>query len=520
MMTGVASKSRDKSRCPCFRVQLLETDMPPANSTPSTIVIFGASGDLTSRKLIPALYSLHRKARLPAGTKIVGVSRTEYSHDAWRKELGESTAKAAGEAFAQDSWNAFAANVFYSPGDITDGPSFERLSKLLAEIEGDASRGRVYYLSTAPRFYEPAILALGEHGMADESRGSRRIVIEKPFGTNQATAHRLNEVVHQAFRERQVFRIDHYLGKETVQNLFVFRFANTIFEPIWNRNYIDHVQITVAEEVDVGHRGDYYDTAGVLRDMFQNHLLQLLSITAMEPPVRFEADAVRNEKVKVLRAIQPMAAAQVSENTVRGRYRGYLDAKHIPPTSQTATFASLRLDVDNWRWKGVPFYLRSGKAMSCRTTQIVVQFREPPHMMFGNGQASHCDANRLVIQVQPAEGIQLQLQTKVPDSAMQLRLTDLDFRFQGRFTGELPEAYERLLLDAISGDASLFARADEVELAWGIIDPILAAWESTGKPALAEYEPGLWGPEESTEWMQQWQGRCWFDICPVLRPGT
>jgi glucose-6-phosphate 1-dehydrogenase len=275
------------------------------------------------------------------------------------------------------------------------------------------------------------------------------------------------------------------------------------------------VQITVAEEVDVGHRGDYYDTAGVLRDMFQNHLLQLLTITAMEPPVRFEADAVRNEKVKVLRAIAPMAATQAAANSVRGRYRGYLDAKHVSPTSQTATFASLRLDVDNWRWKGVPFYLRSGKAMSCRTTQIVVQFREPPHMMFGDGRTSHCDANRLVIQVQPAEGIQLQLQTKVPDSAMQLRLTDLDFQFKGRFTGQLPEAYERLLLDAIMGDASLFARADEVELAWGIIDPILAAWEATGEPKLAEYEPGLWGPVESSEWME-WQGRCWFDNCPVL----
>ncbi len=485
------------------------------SAAPSTIVIFGASGDLTSRKLIPALYSLHRKGRLPEGTKIVGVSRTEFSHDAWRGELAVSTAAAAGDGFATDTWATFARRVFYVPGDITKSESFARLESQLGEIEGDAACDRVYYLSTAPRFYEPAILALGEHGMADESRGRRRVVIEKPFGTDRQSARKLNEVTHRSFREEQVFRIDHYLGKETVQNLFVFRFANTIFEPIWNRNYIDHVQITVAEEVDVGHRGDYYDTAGVLRDMFQNHLLQLLTIAAMEPPVRFEADAVRNEKVKVLRAIGPMTAEQVATNTVRGRYRGYLEEKDVAADSRTATFASLRLDVDNWRWKDVPFYLRSGKAMSCRTTQIVVQFREPPHMMFGDGRHSHCDANRLVIQVQPAEGIQLQLQTKVPDSAMQMRLTDLDFRFQGRLAGQLPEAYERLLLDALSGDASLFSRADEVELAWGIIDPILAAWEDSAEPSLAEYERGLWGPQSSTDWMEG-QGRCWFDNCPVL----
>jgi glucose-6-phosphate 1-dehydrogenase len=306
------------------------------------------------------------------------------------------------------------------------------------------------------------------------------------------------------------------LGKETVQNVLVLRFANTIFEPVWNRNYVDHVQITVAEEVLVGRRGAYYDTSGVLRDMFQNHLLQLLMITAMEAPVRYKADAIRDEKVKVLQAIHPLSDEEVSQHTVRGQYRGYLGEPGVGTNSQAATFAAVRLEVDNWRWQGVPFYLRSGKGMSCRTTQIVIQFRQPPTMLFQSGPRIHREANRLVIQVQPAEGIQLHFQSKVPDAGMQLRLTDLDFRFSREFKSELPEAYQRLLLDALAGDASLFARADEVELAWGIIDPIVAAWQKRAQPQLCTYETGLWGPDESTRWIQQ-QGREWFDTCPVIQ---
>jgi len=317
------------------------------------------------------------------------------------------------------------------------------------------------------------------------------------------------------FREEQVYRIDHYLGKETVQNILVLRFANSIFEPVWNRNYIDHVQITVAEEVHVGRRGGYYDQAGVLPDMFQNHLLQLLMVVAMEAPVRFAANPVRDEKVKVLAAIRALEGRAVAADTLRGQYRGYRNEPGVASESQTATFAALRLAVDNWRWQGVPFYLRSGKAMSCRTTQIVIQFRSPPHMVFNSHTTTTCEANRLVIQVQPAEGIQLHFQTKVPDAGMQLRMTDLDFRFQKEFSGVMPDAYQRLLLDTFIGDASLFARSDEVELAWGIIDPILAAWQETHQPELLVYEPGLWGPEESTQWMQR-QGRQWFDSCPVL----
>ncbi|HMO85006.1 MAG TPA: glucose-6-phosphate dehydrogenase, partial [Lacipirellulaceae bacterium] len=384
-----------------------------------------------------------------------------------------------------------------------------------AEIEGSDAAPRLYYLSMAPRFYETTIEQLGRSGLAAENGAPRRVVVEKPFGVDLASAHRLNEALHHAFSERQVYRIDHYLGKETVQNLLVLRFANTIFEPVWNRNYIDHVQITVAEEVEVGKRAGYYDSAGVMRDMVQNHLLQLLMITAMEAPVRYEADAIRNEKVKVLDAVRPIAADAVRRETLRGQYRGYTASDEVAPTSRTATFAALRLWIDNWRWQGVPFYLRSGKAMSCRTTQIVIQFREPPQRLFAAGSRNLCESNRLVIQIQPAEGIQLHFQTKVPDEGMKLRQTDLSFDYQREFRRGMPEAYERLLLDSLEGDASLFARADEVEAAWRVCDPVIRAWHSDDKPTLYMYDPGGWGPEECGGWMQA-QGRQWFDACPVL----
>ncbi|MFN0020573.1 MAG: glucose-6-phosphate dehydrogenase [Pirellulaceae bacterium] len=482
---------------------------------PHTIIIFGASGDLTSRKLIPALFLLFKKGRLPKETRVVGVARTKYSHEEWRKELTESTKKFAGKQFDEGKWQEFAQSIFYHAGDISSTADIAALAKYIGETEKNLPSTRLYYLATMPSLYGPAAAQLGKAGMADESAGVRRVIIEKPFGTDLASAKKLNHEVHEYFSEQQVYRIDHYLGKETVQNLLVLRFANTIFEPIWNRNYIDHVQITVAEDVEVGSRGGYYDHAGVLRDMFQNHLLQLMMITAMEAPVRFQADFVRDEKVKVLRAVRQMTGADFAQNTVRGQYDGYRQAKEVAKESQTATFAALRLHVDNWRWKNVPFYLRSGKAMSCRTTQIVIQFREPPQMMFGEGPRSHMDANRLVIQIQPAEGIQLHFQTKVPDAGMKLRLTDLDFKFSREFTGEMPDSYQRLLLDALNGDASLFARSDEVEVAWSIIDPIIAAWQSAAAPPLGTYPLGDWGPAWSDEWMKN-QGRQWFDVCPVL----
>jgi glucose-6-phosphate 1-dehydrogenase len=484
---------------------------------PATFVIFGASGDLTSRKLVPALYKLHRKGRLNGGMRVVGFSRSPYAHDQWRAELAATTAKFAGEEFDETAWAAFAENVFYHAGDIGQGDSFDHLRDFLAELDDGAATTRVYYLSTAPKFYAPAVEQLGRTGLAAESEGApRRLVIEKPFGTDLASAKELNAAIHRVFAEHQVYRIDHYLGKETVQNLLVLRFANTIFEPVWNRNYIDHVQITVAEEVDVGKRAGYYDGAGVVRDMVQNHMLQLLMITAMEPPVRYEADSVRNEKVKVLHAVRRFTADQVHSDTFRGQYRGYSKSDEVPSTSRTATFAAMKLWIDNWRWQDVPFYLRSGKAMSCRTTQIVIQFREPPQKLFAAAGRNLCQANRLVVQIQPAEGIQLHFQTKVPDAGMKLRQTDLNFDYQQEFRRAMPEAYERLLLDAVEGDASLFARADEVEAAWRVCDPVIAEWQSHDKPSLYMYDPGGWGPDESTEWMQT-QGRDWFDTCPVLR---
>jgi len=481
----------------------------------STIAIFGASGDLTERKLILALYQLDLKGRLPGPTRILGISRSSFTDESWRSELRGTTAEHLGAPLKPDAWDRFAARVHYQPADLSRSDDMSAVAARLARMEEGRPATRLYYLATSPTLYEPAIVQLGAAGMAEQQQAPRRIIVEKPFGTDLASARRLNERIHQVFAEEQIYRIDHYLGKETVQNILVLRFANSIFEPLWNRSFIDHVQITVAEEVTARERGNYYDTAGILRDMFQNHLLQLMTFVAMEVPARFDAKLVRDEKVKVLESVRPLAGEGVSRDTVRGQYEGYRGEQGVAAGSSTATFAAIKLQIDNWRWKGVPFYLRSGKAMSCRTTQIVVQFRSPPHLMFDSVSGGEVPANRLVIQIQPAEGIQLYFQTKVPDGGMRVRQTHLDFSFQRAFNSALPDAYQRLLLDALSGDASLFARSDEVELAWRIVDPILEAWDGGDAPPLFPYHPGAWGPTEAAAWMQK-QGREWFDVCPVL----
>ncbi len=483
-------------------------------TTPWTFVLFGASGDLTRRKLVPALYRLHLRGRLPEGSTIVGMSRSDLADDEFRNLLEAAAREHLPHDYRASSWQSFAESIRYVAGDVTAAGDLAILRDRLDELDhGQADR--ILYLATAPSLYEAALEHIGESGLSEQSHDRKsRVVIEKPFGTDLPSARHLNEVIHRWFSEDQVYRIDHYLGKETVQNLLVLRFANSIFEPVWNRNYVDHVQITVAEEVLVGSRGPYYDKAGVLRDMVQNHLLQLMMITAMEAPARSEADAIRNEKVKILEAVRALHGADFAQSTLRGQYAGYRDEQGVAAASETATFTALKLFIDNWRWQGVPFYLRSGKGMSCRTTQIVVQFREPPHMLFGDRPAF--DSNRLVVQIQPAEGIQLHFQTKVPDAGMRLQMTELDFDFRRAFPGPSPDAYERLLQDVATGDASLFARSDEVELAWGIIDPIMGAWESPAAPALEVYEPGGWGPAHCADWMRS-QDREWFDACPVLR---
>ncbi|MBQ6616647.1 MAG: glucose-6-phosphate dehydrogenase [Thermoguttaceae bacterium] len=482
-----------------------------------TIVIFGASGDLTSRKLIPALFNLYCKGRLPDGTRIVGVSRSEMTSQAWRDKLQGTTGQFSESGFDESKWSLFSQLVEYFPGDVNLSETFTRLDAFLSQLEGGALTGRMFYLAMAPQTYQTIVEQLGRAGMAKQSDAAswRRIVLEKPFGTDRASAIALNAFIHQWFDESQIYRIDHYLGKETVANIMVLRFANTIFEPIWNRNHIDNVQITAAEETIIGRRAGYYEKSGVLRDMFQNHLLQLLILTAMEAPSRFEPDIVRDEKVKVLRAIRPMTMQTAATDSLRSQYRTYRDEPDVDPRSQTATFGIVKFYLENWRWQGVPFYLRSGKAMSCRTTQIVIQFKKPPHFIFDSQKNVNPEANKLVLQIQPAEGIKLYFQTKTPDAGMAMRQTSLDFNFQSGLSATIPDSYQRLLLDVIQGDASLFARADEVELAWSVIDPIQQAWDS-GVPPLSFYESGMWGPEQAFDWMEQQDGRQWFDVCPVI----
>ena len=471
---------------------------------PTVIAIFGVTGDLARRKLIPSLYSNFIKGRLPERLRIVGVGRREWTDATLIEHAHQSLRKYAAAIYAERAWDRFRPMLSYSKVNLPQPETYRTLKGDLDALDNGCSN-RLYYLSIAPEFYQDVICNLGALGMARENGGAanpswRRIVIEKPFGYNMETAKSLNRVVHSVFNESQVYRIDHYLGKETAQNILFMRFANTIFEPVWNRSHISNVQVTVAETVDVGTRAGYYDRSGVMRDMVQNHLLQLLSLIAMEPPSAFDADALRNEKVKVLQA----ARAVRLENTVRGQYDGYRRADGVAPDSITPTFSALKLFIDNWRWKDIPFYLRSGKAMRQKTTQVNIQFKRPPNSIFELTETGDHSRNMLSICIQPDEGIHLTIEAKIPDRQI-AKSVDMELHYDNAFKAEdLPDAYERLILDAINGDAALFIRGDEIESAWKIVDPIIEGWASDpSAPPMQRYAKGSWGPATADELLER-----------------
>ncbi len=499
---------------------------------PCAIVIFGATGDLTQRKLVPAIYNLMREGLLGENTSVIGFARRPKTDDEFRKEMLEGVNKYSRSKPADPAvWEKVAKNLFYHQSTFEDAAGYESLAKRLTELDQKNGLGgkRLYYLSTSPTEFGPIIDRMGDAGLGNidpfRSGAWRRVIIEKPFGRDLATARDLNTHISRVFDEKQVYRIDHYLGKQTVQNLLVFRFANGIFEPLWNRRYIDHVQITVGEAIGVENRGGYFETAGTMRDMLQNHLMQLLTLVGMEPPVGLDADAIRDEKVKVLRAVRQFTPEDVATKTVRAQYTegtvngqktlGYRAEKGVSPQSQTETFAALELYIDNWRWQGVPFYLRSGKRMAKQGTEIVIHFKSAPGVLFNAD--SRCVANNvLILRVQPHEGISLVINAKTPGTVTRIAPAQMAFDYDVAFGSYSPEAYERLLLDAILGDSTLFIRRDEVEGAWTIIDKIEHVW-AEGTPPLSFYAPATWGPAEATKMLEK-EGRSWDPLAGAAPP--
>jgi glucose-6-phosphate 1-dehydrogenase len=479
------------------------------SAPPATLVIFGASGDLTRRKLIPAVESLARHQRLPREFALVGVARSAMNDEQFVESV-----------LSERQVKQLDGGIRYVSGGYDNPETYKQLSELLDQL--DEQRGtagnRLFYLSTPAEAFEPVINNLARAGLNHPRPGSfARIVIEKPYGKDLATAHELDRVVHAAFEEPQVFRIDHYLGKDTVQNVIALRFANLIFQPIWNRTWIDHVQITVAETLGVGTRGGFYETAGAMRDIVQNHVLQVLALALMEPPATFEGEGLRNEKVKLLQAIRLPTGRDIADLAVRGQYTrggtrqelmpGYRDEPGVDPLSRTETYAAMRLDVDNWRWAGVPFYVRTGKRLPARVTEVALQFQRPPHLPIPTEQLTGLEADALILRIQPNEGISLRFGAKVPGHSFRVRTASMDFSYDRTFPEESPEAYERLLLDALLGDPTLFIRTDEVEQCWRIIDPIIEHWANDPSP-IPTYEAASWGPTDADRLIGR-SGRRW-----------
>jgi glucose-6-phosphate 1-dehydrogenase len=487
---------------------------------PIVVVIFGASGDLTKRKLLPALYHLQQSALLPQEFAIVGVARRPLQ-DEFPKDMKDGILKFGGVKEDSEELDTFIAKVSYHAMNFDDDGGYEGLKSLLAKIdEEQGTKGnRLFYLATAPEYFSDIIDRLGKSGMAQPENGNVRAIIEKPFGHDLQSARELNDDVNKVFHENQIFRIDHYLGKETVQNILIFRFANGIFEPIWNRNYVDNVQITAAENIGIEGRGPFYEKAGALRDVMQNHIMELLSFVCMEPPVSFEAESVRREKVKVWRAIKPIPM----EDTVRGQYgpgsvdgeqvKGYRQEDRVNPNSRTETFAAVKLEIENWRWAGVPFYLRAGKRLANRATEITIHFKQPPMLLF-NRQTGPCkdiQPNLITMRIQPDEGISLRFSAKVPSPDMSVCPVIMDFNYAAAFGTSSANGYERLLLDAMLGDATLFAHRDGVEATWKLYTPILEAWAKTEPKGFPNYASGTWGPPESDDLLDR-DGRHWHKM--------